>query len=304
MHKIGIIGLDTSHVSHFANLLHDASHAHHVQGARIVAAFPGGSPDFATSANRVGLYTEELQKKHEVSLFAAIEDLPTDLDAILLESVDGRQHLEQFRRILDREVPVFIDKPLACSVAEAGEIVKAASAHKVPLMSCSALRFAEAFRKGLGKCGDGPILGGDFFGPMAFVDGCPGYFWYGIHLVEMLFAAFGRGCRRLRAVSNENHDVITAEWSDGRLATVRGNRAGNSAFGGTLHTATASVPFLLSPGGTPYYASLLSEVIRFLETRRSPVETQESLEIIAFLEAANKSRGTGDWKDLCGEDGA
>jgi len=298
MYKIGMIGLDTSHVVQFANLLNDASDPHHVPGGCVVAAFPDGSPHFSLSAGRLEKFTDELRAKHQIRMADSIEDLPLDLDAILLESVDGSQHLAQFRRIADRRVPVFVDKPLASSLEDAREIVRIAAECAVPLMSCSALRFAEDFEAALRQCGEQLVTGRDFYGPMAFVDEMPGYFWYGIHSVEMLYRAFGPGCSRVRVLSNEIHDLIVAEWTDGRMASVRGNRMGNFHFGGALHTGQSVFSFSAKAGAKPYNASLIACIIAFIESRQSPVSVRESLEIIAFLDAANTSRENGGWAEL------
>ncbi|MGV2644477.1 gfo/Idh/MocA family oxidoreductase, partial [Clostridium perfringens] len=96
--KIGMIGLDTSHVSIFSKMLHDKAHPYYVPGARVTAAFPGGSPDFELSISRVDGYTREL-----VAWGTEILDSPGDVakqvDAVMLEAVDGRSHLSLFRAI-------------------------------------------------------------------------------------------------------------------------------------------------------------------------------------------------------------
>ena len=297
-YRIGMAGLDTSHVSAFANLLHDSSHQYHVPGARIVAAFPGGSPDFALSADRVGAFTYELRDKHGVEIVDSISALRGKCDAVMLESIDGRVHLPQFREVAQWGVPVFIDKPLTISRDEAQEIAKIAADNQVRFASASAIRFAEAFQEALACGGDEPVTGGDFYGPMQTVEKCPGYFWYGIHSVEMLFAAMGAGCREVLAVREEMHDLILGRWSDGRIGTVRGNRAGNRAFGGVIHRATGSRSFDVSTGAKPYYASLLERVIPFFRGGSEVVSPAEMVEVIAFLDAANRSAANREWVAL------
>jgi len=222
--RIGMVGLDTSHVPAFANLLHDTSHEHHVPGARIVAAFPGGSPDFEMSINRVPKYTEEMREKHQVEIVNSLSALRGKCDALMLESIDGRVHLAQFREVADWGVPVFIDKPLTVSTVEARELVRIAKEKKVRMTSASAMRFAASFQQALHADTAEPVIGGDFYGPMQWQEKCPGYFWYGIHTVEMLFAAMGTGCCEVHSFREELHDVVVGRWTDGRLGMVRGNR--------------------------------------------------------------------------------
>lgn len=290
--RIGMAGLDTSHVPAFAGLLHDSSQEYHVPGARIVAAFPGGSPDFDLSINRVEQFTAELRDKQGVEIVDSLSGLRGKCDAVMLESIDGRVHLEQFREVAEWGVPVFIDKPLTLSADEAREIVKIASEKNVRVTSASAMRFAEKFREALDTGGDEPVLGGDFYGPMSLVEKCPGYFWYGIHSVEMLFATMGPGCREVLAVHEESHDVVVGRWADGRVGVVRGNRAGSFGFGGTIHRKAQSTAFDVSAGKKPFYASLLEKVIPFFRNEAELVAPFEMIEVIAFLEAANRSSDT------------
>ena len=285
----------TGQVPAFATLLHDTDNEHHVPGARITVAFPGGSPDFDISINRVENFTAELRDKHGVEIVDSLGALKGKCDAILLESIDGRVHLDQFREVAAWGLPVFIDKPLTVSLPEAKEIVKIAAENNTRVTSASAIRFAEAFQLALGAGGEEPVIGGDFHGPMFFVDKCPGYFWYGIHSVEMLFAAMGPGCREVLAVCEEQHDVLVGRWADGRMGVVRGNRAGNHNFGGVIHRTSKSFAFDVSTGKKPYYACLLEKVIPFFLSGAEVVSADEMVEVIGFLDAANRSRTTGQW---------
>jgi hypothetical protein len=291
-------GLDTSHVPAFAKLLHDASEAHHVPGARIVAAFPGGSPDFSLSINRVEGYTADLRDNHGVEIVNTLADLRGKCDAVMLESIDGRVHLEQFREVSSWDVPIFIDKPLTISAEEAREILRIAQDSGVRVTSASAIRFSEKFQEALAAGAGETIIGADCFGPMMFQEQCPGYFWYGIHSAEMLYAAMGAGCREVLATREESHDVVVGRWADGRLGTIRGNRAGNNAFGGTLHRAASRSTFDVTAGKKPFYASLLEKVIPFFRDGSEVVSLPEAVEVIRFLEAANQSAATREWVTL------
>ena len=287
-------GLDTSHVGAFANLLHDSANPHHVPGARIVAAFPGGSADFEQSIGRVEGFTANLRDSHGVEIVESIEGLRGKCDAIMLESIDGRVHLPQFREIVQWGLPVFIDKPLTISADEARELVALARQYEASITSASALRYAEDFRTALRPEDPELIFGADFYGPMSMVEMCPGYFWYGIHTAEMLFATLGRGCRDVSVTRENTQDVIVGRWADGRLGVLRGNREGNSGFGGVLHRRSGSKSFAVSSAAKPFYVSLLEKVIPFFRGESTMVELDEMVEVIAFLEAANQSAASGE----------
>ncbi|MDD2709459.1 MAG: Gfo/Idh/MocA family oxidoreductase [Verrucomicrobiae bacterium] len=291
--RIGIIGLDTSHVEAFTSLLNSAQHPWHIEGGEVVAAFPGGSPDFQLSHSRVQGFTDKLRDQFKVKIVDSPEAVARECDAILLESVDGRVHLEQFKRIASSGKPVFVDKPFAVTSSDARAILSLASQHRIPLMSCSALRYAASLVDVLENRTGGEVIGADFYGPMAIEPTQPGFFWYGIHTAEMLYAAMGRGCVEVAVTTHADHDLVVGVWKDGRMGTIRGNRAGNGKFGGMVHRKSESQFVDVYSNPKPYYASLMEKILALFSTGQASVDPEETFEVIRFLEAANQSRETG-----------
>jgi predicted dehydrogenase len=291
--RIGIIGLDTSHVLAFMKLLHDVSDPWHIPGGRVVVAYPGGSPDISSSISKIQPYTEQLSREYGVRITEDIEEVAVESDAVLLHSVDGRVHLPQFQRIARFAKPVFIDKPFAVCSDDAREIIRLAEAHQVPLMSASSLRYAKALRDAVDPSDKSPVIAVDACGPMALEPTQPGLFWYGIHAVEMLYAVMGEGCIHVTSVTSEHHDVTVGLWKDGRIGVVRGNRKGNGTFGVALHREKGIEWISAQSDPKPKYASLLEEVMNLFRTGKSSLPVSEMLEVICFIEAANESRKTG-----------
>ncbi|MBN2642357.1 MAG: Gfo/Idh/MocA family oxidoreductase [Victivallales bacterium] len=286
--KIGMVGLDTSHCPAFVNLLNDKNNQFHIPNCEIVKAFPGGSENFSLSKSRIDQFTKDVQNKN-VEIVEDIDSL-AGLDGYFLESVDGNQHLEQFKRLVKFGKPVFIDKPLACNYADAREIANIAREHNIPIMTASAIRYA----KGIDKLVeiDETVESCEAFGPMALLHDYRDYFWYGIHSAEVLFSFMGQGCIAVQTFNTENVDVIVGTWGDGRIGTLRGNRVNANNFGCVITTNKAT-KFGEASGEIPYYALMLKHIIPFFETGNSPINFEESLEIIAFLEAASQSLSNG-----------
>jgi hypothetical protein len=186
--------------------------------------------------------------------------------------------------------PVFIDKPLACHYGDAAEIVRIAKANNIPIMTASAIRYARGI-DGLIDAGEA-VESCEAFGPMALLDDYRDYFWYGIHSAEVLFSFMGKGCRSVQTFHTEKMDVMVGLWNDGRIGTLRGNRTGANNFGCVITTDQATKAGVVS-GEVPFYAILLKKVIPFFQTGISPIDLLESLEIIAFLEAASQSLASG-----------
>jgi hypothetical protein len=284
--KIGMVGLDTSHCEAFARVLNDESNPHHVPGGRVAVAFPGGSQLCAVSRDRVAGFTETIRDKFGVAICDSIEEVGRQVDAVLLHSVDGRQHLEQFQALAQFGKPVFIDKPLACSYADAREIADTAEDLDVPVMSASAIRYSAGVA-GLAPEGSA-VVSCEAFGTMSILDDYPPYFWYGVHGADLIFSYMGRGCATAQAVHQESTDLIIGAWADGRIATVRGLRAGPYHFGCSVFTDKGTVSSLAADT-PPSYALLLERVMKFFRTGESPIDIAETLEVMAFLEAAERS---------------
>lgn len=297
--KLGMIGLDTSHVTAFASILNDPAHPYHVPGGAIAAAYPGVPlPDFELSYGRVGRYTEELQRDFGVRLLISERAVAEACDAVMIVSVDGRVHLDQFRKIAGLGKPVFIDKPFAVSTRQAQDIAATAARFHVPLMSCSALRYAEALTEELRNTALGAVTGADCYGPMALQPSQPGLFWYGIHLVEMLYRVLGRGCKSVVASTSKDHDCVTGIWQDGRIGTIRGNRTGNYDYGALIHRGKETAFVNVGAHPKPVYASMLERVMAMFQSGKPEIDMEETLEIVRFIECANKSRETGQQVEL------
>lgn len=287
--KVGMIGLDTSHVTAFADLLNDPANQFHVDGARIVKAFPGGSQKFSLSRTRVEKFTQEVRDRG-IEIVDSPEAL-AGLDAYFLESVDGDQHLEQFKVLAGFGKPVYIDKPLACSYADAKAIVELARAENVPLMSCSSIRYALGIADLL-TAEDTDVFACQAFGPMNLLEDYRDYFWYGIHSTEIVFAMLGKGLESVQVVPTEHADLLMGRWKDGKFGSILGNRNGVWTFGCTTTTNKEQRQAVAS-GKVPYYAMLLKKVIPFFQSGVSPIDVEETLEVIAFLECASRSRKAG-----------
>src|SRR3954453_7091016 len=128
--RIGIIGCDTSHVTAFTENLNNPNAKNHVTGAKVVGAYKGGSKDIPESANRLESISKKIQEEHGVKLYDTIEALCENVDAVLLESLDGRPHLEQIKPVLKARKPVFVDKPMAGSLQDVKEMFRLAKEAK------------------------------------------------------------------------------------------------------------------------------------------------------------------------------
>jgi Oxidoreductase family, NAD-binding Rossmann fold len=286
--RVGIIGLDTSHSIAFAKALNDPSAAPEFMGYKVVAAFPKGSSDIKSSVDRIPGYTEDI-KKMGVEIVGSIEELLTKVDVVLLETNDGRLHLQQALPVLKAGKRLFIDKPVAASFADAIAIYDASKKYNVPIFSSSSLRYTKGAQDiALGKTVS-KVMGADTYSPCTLEKTHPDLFWYGIHGVELLFTVMGTGCRSVVRIHTSDTDTVVGTWADNRIGTFRGMRSGKSDYGGTVFGDKAVVQI----GSYEGYNPLLLKITEFFHTGNPPVSAEETLEIYAFMEAADESKRRG-----------
>jgi predicted dehydrogenase len=283
--RIGIIGCDTSHATAFTESINNPQAKDHVPGGKVVVAFKGGSPDIQASASRVEGYVKTLTEKYGVEMCATVEELCQKVDAVLLESVDGRPHLDQVKPVLKARKPVFIDKPMAGSLHDVREIFRLAKESKTPVFSASALRFgrdSQAVRAGsIGK-----VTYAETSSPCELEPHHPDLFWYGVHGVESLFTVLGTGCESVqRGKTADGKIEVMGVWSGGRKGVYREDKNYRGLARGEKGEARA--------GSFDGYAPLVAQIMSFFQTGKPPVEPEETIEMFAFMEAADESARQG-----------
>lgn len=281
--RVGIIGLDTSHAIAFTRLLNDEKTPTELANCRVVAAYPRGSKDIVSSASRIPRYTKDIQK-YGVKIVDSIEALLSQVDAVLLETNDGRPHLEQLRLVLKAKKPVFIDKPTAASLADVVSIFNEAKKAGVPCFSSSSLRYGkntQAARHGsLGK-----VTHCETHSPASIEKTHPDLFWYGIHGVESLFTVMGKGCQSVTRTKEDGKIVVTGKWKDGRVGIFREGKGYGGFAKGTKGEGKV--------GSYDGYRPLVVEIVKCFRTGKVPIDPQETMEIYAFMEAADESKRQG-----------
>jgi predicted dehydrogenase len=207
------------------------------------------------------------------------------VDGVLLESVDGRPHLAQAKPVIAAGKPLFVDKPVAANLADVIEIFRLAKEKNVPCWSSSSFRYGKGVIDARSDESFGKIIGCDVFGSSSWAEHHPDLYLYGIHPVEALFTVMGPGCQEVRRVKAGGTDLVIGVWKDGRVGTFRDLRGGKAEapvmIYGTKKSATAQ-----SSGYTP----MLEEMVKFFKTGKVPVPPEETIEIYAFMSAADESR--------------
>ncbi|GJM28239.1 MAG: oxidoreductase [Cyclobacteriaceae bacterium] len=285
---IGIIGLDTSHSVAFSKYINQREN-----GFEVVAAFTTVSKDIPSSYERVDKFTEEIRTLG-IKVVSTIEELLKLCDCILLETNDGRLHLEQAKQVFESGKRVFIDKPVAASIADVKQIYQLSEGTGVPMFSSSGTRYmskAQLVREG----SIGQVLGADTFSPVSYEPNHSDLYWYGIHGVELLFTVMKAGCKRVRRTTTEKYDTVIGEWQNGGIGTFRGILKGEKGYGGQAFGSEGMAEL----GPWEGYDALVEAILEYFKSGITPVQPVETLEIYAFMEAAKiSSQQNGAWIEL------
>lgn len=282
--RIGIIGLDTGHGPHFAKILNAEGAGETYGGMQVVAAYPYGSRSIKSSMEMIPDNIATI-KKLGVTVVDSIDELLDQVDLVMLETNDGKLHLEQARQVFEAGKPAFIDKPVAASLTDVLTIYKEANQQGVPIFSSSTLRYIKSVQQAAnGKIGE--VLGAQVFTPAPIEQTHPDLYWYGIHGVEMLFTMLGPKCQTVTRWHTEDADVVVGEWEGGRIGTLRGNRNGTWSFGGQAFGEEQN----LELGDFTGYEPLIAPMVSFFQSLESPVDKKETIGIYAFMSAAEVSK--------------
>ncbi|MGA2748131.1 MAG: Gfo/Idh/MocA family oxidoreductase [Verrucomicrobiota bacterium] len=286
--RVGMIGLDTSHAVEFTRRLNDPADKDFIPGTRVVAAVKGGSPDIPQSWDRMPGYAKTVSEKYGVKIVDSIDDLLKLCDVVMIESIDGRPHLREALPVINAFKPLFIDKPLAGSLRDAIEIYRLAKEKNVPVFSGSCLRYSVNLQE-MKNTDAGALRGAASCGPCELEPHHPDLFWYGIHPAEALYTIMGPGCDTVVCLATPDTHLVTGVWRDGKVGTLRGLRNGADPYRLTVFGSKKVLDRELDVDYTPF----LRQVVKFFQTGVAPVPPAQTLEIYAFMEAADESKRHG-----------
>jgi len=283
--RVGIIGCDTSHAVAFTETWNNPEAKGHVPGFKVMAAYRGGSADIPHSVKLQEEIVPNLTEKYGVKFYDTIEQLCANVDVICLESLDGRPKLAQLKPVLAARKPVYVDKPMAASLTEVVEMFRLANEAQVPIFTSSSLRFAkntQAVRAGA----IGVVTNAQTFGPCETEVHHPELYWYGIHGVEALFTVMGTGCVSVQSGTNTQGKVeVVGRWPAGRQGIFTEDKDFRGQASGKQGVMTV--------GAWDGYGPLVEEISKFFKSGVVPVRQEETIELFAFMDAAEKSKQLG-----------
>ncbi len=285
--KVALVGLDTSHSVDFIRLMQgtDCPPDQKITGMLATACMRFDTP----FQSKEGL--DDRQKILEswgVKVTTHFEECVADCDAIMLTINDPAFHLEYFTKCASLGKPIFMDKPLADTLANGKAISALAAAKGVKVMSSSSLRHTSAL---LEACAAIPTPAqATTFGPLGKAPAGSSIVWYGVHAFEMLERAMGRGAANLTVYRDKAGAVCTVAYADGRRGVVE-LAEGNYSYGGALRGDGKAAAFVVDMRFAS--SKQLQDIQTFFQTGTAPLTFDDTLEVMALLDAAQHAFTTG-----------
>jgi predicted dehydrogenase len=308
--RVGLVGLDTSHATSFASILQDPDNPFHIPGARVAAAYPGGSHDMPISISRVAGFTNKLKHKYGVPIMDAPEDVAEACDLVCILASDGRAHPALVRAVAGRCRSVFVDKPFAVSTEDAQRMLMQSEKTGTRIFTTSAFRYADGLVDALISIrSTGERIKSCRVRYWLQLQETQGrYFWYGIHGAEMLLAIMGKGIRSVEVSEQGNRDTINVWHQDGRQSSLIGSKD-DGTFHVSIETDVRTLEVNLGPSNPSLAARVVAAALDVLTDGNFPrlwsataagsvsgnrsgrafdPDQEETLEVIGLLEAAQR----------------
>jgi virulence factor len=283
MIRVGIVGTNTSHAGVYAGLLNGDHEGSPGLGAHATAAWSSGKEGLS------GFHSDASELASKFGIEHVVND-PSDmlgiidLALILDDDHGGALHADLARPFLEAGVATYIDKPMALEVDDAIALFDLATKAQTPLMSCSALRFADELAT---------VTSPDLGDLSAVISVGPGdWYNYGIHAVEAAIAVYGVGAKSVLQVHSSDRDLTVISHTDGPRMVIGTLRDSHAPFHVTAYGADGVAETDVS-NYSGFYSNTIRAAVRMAETRSAQVPREVTVEVLAILAAGQRSAQTG-----------
>lgn len=220
------------------------------------------------------------------NVVASPQDVIGQVDAVIVATDKGGEHVERCRPFVEAGLPVFVDKPLADNQPDLDAFVQWVGQGRA-IMSSSCMRYAKEFmpyRVSTRELGD-----------LRFVSITTPKSWerYGIHALEGIYPILGPGFLSVRNTGTAERNVVHLKHRSGADAVVVATADMVGAFGCLQLCGTAGAAQVMFRDTFYAFKSQLEAFVQFLRTGTPPFPFAETVELIRLVIAGIRSRDEG-----------
>ena len=242
------------------------------------------------------VWTDDPKDAKLVAKVAEIENIVEDpkevidhVDAVLVATDIGSEHVERCRPFVEANVPIFVDKPLCDNFSDLKIFQKWIEEGK-PIISSSAMRYCKEFE---------PYHQSTYeLGDLRYINVTMAKSWekYGIHALETLYPIVGPGFTSLQNLGDKDRNIVHLHHSKGidiNIANVYDMLGG---FGLVSLAGTKSGIQIKSTDTFYAFKKQLESYVHYLRTGLKPVPWEETYELMKLVAAGIKSKEEGGIK--------
>ncbi len=215
------------------------------------------------------------------NIVAKPEDVIGEVDAVIISTDDGADHVRRARPFVEAGLPVFVDKPMATTPEELAQFISWKN-QGAQILSSSGMRYAPELSE----------LENSRWMWMTSIT-CKTWERYGIHALEPVFKLLGAGFTQVRTCHRQGADIVTCEHASGVTATVAAVHEAYGSFG-VIHAYGGETHRSVQMKDTySAFRNQLLAVIAWLESGTDPYPFDDTVELMAVILAGIESRKRG-----------
>ncbi len=285
MFKIGIVGTESSHALAFAkyyNLPDPETGKYNHEDVRVTALYGTDTDANKKTAEEAGIDT----------IVEKPEDLIGLVDAVMITSRWGSQHLEQALPFVAQRIPLFIDKPFTSDPAEADALMAKITQYNCPIMGGSACKYLpdiQAIKALVAQLREeGVFFGASMSFRIMLESPYDGIYFYAPHLVEMCLEAFGFDVKNIQAMRTGKNLLVNVQYENDAVSLQFVASGGQSAL---IYSKSQNYHFDISTEGL--YALEASAFAELLHGNQDSLSAEQMVKPVHIIDAIKESMETG-----------
>jgi GFO/IDH/MocA oxidoreductase family protein len=243
-----------------------------------------------TGANVTHIYCDDRNDAEHVakcSLIPNVVDCPEamigQVDAVIIATDIGSEHVERVKPFVEAGVPLFIDKPLCDNDTDLAIFQKWVIDEKRPIMSSSGMRYAKEYMPYRASTSE--------LGELRYVSATMSKKWetYGIHALEAIYPIVGPGFKTIQNIGTAERNIVHMTHERGidiMIALIK-----DVQYGGGLRLAgTKGNVYVCSNDSFYAFKAQLQAFIDFLRSGEYPFPFSETEELMKLVIGGIESR--------------
>ena len=284
MFRIGLIGTENSHALAFAKYfnLPNEDGTYNEPDARVVAIWGADEQANEMIVSETGV--EFVAEK--------VQDFLGRVDAVMITSRRGSEHMQYALPFVERKLPLFIDKPFTSSPTEADALMAKILEAGCPVMGGSACKYLPDILKIKEVVAElrerGEFMGASMSFRVVIDSEYDGLYFYSPHLVEMCLETFGSDVKNIQAMRTGENLLVNVQYETDMVSLQFVARGKQSAL---IYGKLMNHHFDIDTNGL--YALECARFAQLLRGERESLTTEQLVKPVYMIAAIKEAMETG-----------